>query len=161
MDSPPSLLCMSGIPHALVLSEEEMAAMADTAVAELARQLAGRAFRQLHDAEAATAADAALAGADGAATVVDGAALARLHALVHLQRAVERQKDRAAETAVRDGAGYPQLGHACAMSRQGARRRWPGLVPSTSSLTRATVAHPSVFPGAHATAHPASIDRSL
>ena len=28
------------------------------------------------------------------------------------------------------GAGYPQLGRACNMSRQGARRRWPGLVAS-------------------------------
>ncbi|MBC3839276.1 hypothetical protein GXW82_00940 [Streptacidiphilus sp. 4-A2] len=39
------------------------------------------------------------------------------------------RKDQAATAAAREGAGYPQLGAACNMSRQGARRRWPGLVP--------------------------------
>lgn len=154
---------MSGIPRTLVLSEEEMAAIADAAVSDLARRLADRALRPLHDPDPVTHATA-----EDADTVLVGEALARLHALVHLQRAVERQKDRAAETAVQDGAGYPQLGRACSMSRQGARRRWPGLVTGTSdpsrttnSLTRTNIADPSAFPGSHPPAHAAPIDRSL
>ncbi|MFC1411303.1 hypothetical protein ACEZCY_17875 [Streptacidiphilus sp. N1-12] len=136
---------MSGTPRTLVLSEEEMAAIADAAVADLARRLADRAFRPLYDA--------GTAGHDTVShEIVDGEALARLHALVQLQRAVERQKDRAAELAVRAGAGYPQLGQACAMSRQGARRRWPGLVTTGGApATRRTVSP---------TQHPAPIDRS-
>ena len=107
---------MPGTHFALVLSEAEIAAVADATVADLAHRLATRAFRPLGDPEL-------LPG--GAA---ESDALAHLHALVHLQRAVERQVDRAAEHAVDVGAGYPQLGQACNMSRQGARRRWPGLV---------------------------------
>jgi hypothetical protein len=155
---------MSGTPHTLVLSEEEMAAIADAAVADLARRLADRAFRPLHGADSVT--DGAGTGAKpGADTVLDGEALARLHALVHLQRAVERQKDRAAAHAVQDGAGYPQLGRASAMSRQGARRRWPGLVTGTgtgspSTLARTGVGPTAAKPMANPTAHPASIDRS-
>lgn len=33
--------------------------------------------------------------------------------------------------AARAGAGYPQLGAACGLTRQGARRRWPGLYHHT------------------------------
>ncbi|MHA6758596.1 hypothetical protein [Streptacidiphilus sp. PAMC 29251] len=158
---------MSGIPQTLVLSEEEMAAIADAAVADLARRLADRAFRPLHDgASDGGGAESVVDGrsvVDGE-TVVDGEALARLHALVHLQRAVERQKDRAAEHAVRAGAGYPQLGHACAMSRQGARRRWPGLVTLGSvpagAATGATAGAPLSPTTAAPTAHHSSIDRS-
>jgi hypothetical protein len=107
---------MPGTHFALVLSETEIAAVADATVADLAHRLASRAFRPLGDPGVLP----------GGAEESD--ALAQLHALVHLQRAVERQVDRAAEHAVDVGAGYPQLGQACNMSRQGARRRWPGLV---------------------------------
>ncbi|MFD7732277.1 hypothetical protein ACFV6F_18045 [Kitasatospora phosalacinea] len=54
--------------------------------------------------------------------------LARLRVLAHLQFAVAQQSDQAAVDAVRSGAGYPQLGQAVGLTRQGARRRWPGLV---------------------------------
>lgn len=119
---------MPGIPRTLVLSEEEIAVIADAAVADLARRLAERAFHPLHDPGTVLQARHGDHGDEDGDTVLVGEALARLHALVHLQHAVERQKDRTAEHAVRDGAGYPQLGRASAMSRQGARRRWPGLV---------------------------------
>ncbi|WP_182453010.1 hypothetical protein [Streptacidiphilus sp. P02-A3a] len=107
---------MPSNPFDVVLPEREIAAIADAAVADLAQRLAQRAFRPMGDPQA------------GPGEVPEHDALAILHALVHLQHAIERQKDRAATTAAREGAGYPQLGAACNMSRQGARRRWPGLV---------------------------------
>lgn len=110
---------MPSNPFDVVLPESEIAAIADAAVADLAQRLAQRAFRPMGDPR----------GAPG--DVPERDALAVLHALVHLQQAVERQKDQAAGTAAREGAGYPQLGAACNMSRQGARRRWPGLVTAT------------------------------
>ncbi|WP_413760539.1 response regulator [Streptomyces sp. MMBL 11-3] len=54
-------------------------------------------------------------------------ALALLHVLDHLKQATERLQQEAAVAAARAGAGYPQIGAACGMTRQGARRRWPGL----------------------------------
>ncbi len=62
-------------------------------------------------------------------------ALARLTALAQLRQAVERQADLEARAAVAAGAGYPQLGTAWGISRQGARRRWPGLAPGTRTAT--------------------------
>jgi hypothetical protein len=113
---------MPGTHFAVVLSEEEIAAIADAAIGDLADRLARRAFRPLgQEREAA----AQTTGPQGQAQ-----ALASLHALIHLRQAVERQADLAAQNAARAGAGYPQLGLACNISRQGARRRWPGLVPN-------------------------------
>ena len=103
---------MPGTHFTVVLSEDEIARIADAAVADLAARLAHRAFRPLADPAQSPETDA----------------LATLHALAHLHRAVERQADRTAASAARAGAGYPQLGRACEISRQGARRRWPGLV---------------------------------
>jgi CheY-like chemotaxis protein len=54
--------------------------------------------------------------------------LKRLRVLAHLARAVESRAAQAAEHAARSGATYPELGRAWGMTRQGARRRWPGLV---------------------------------
>ncbi|MFH8793731.1 response regulator [Streptomyces sp. NPDC017941] len=54
-------------------------------------------------------------------------ALALLHLLDHLQQATERLQREVAVAAARAGAGYPQIGAACGVTRQGARRRWPGL----------------------------------
>ncbi|WP_052069136.1 hypothetical protein [Streptacidiphilus albus] len=107
---------MPGTHFALALSEAEIAGIADAAVADLARRLAHRAFRPLGDTDAPPT------------TPVESNPLACLHALMHLQRAVERQVNHQAELAAQAGAGYPQLGHAYNMSRQGARQRWPGLV---------------------------------
>ncbi|MFJ3231174.1 hypothetical protein [Streptomyces sp. NPDC086787] len=54
-------------------------------------------------------------------------ALAHLHLLTYLQQAVEHLEAEAAHQAAGAGAGYPQIGRASNMTRQGARRRWPGL----------------------------------
>lgn len=54
--------------------------------------------------------------------------LAALRALALLSRAVDECAARAARAAADEGAGYPQLGGAWGVSRQGARKRWPGLV---------------------------------
>ena len=107
---------MPGTHFTLALSEAEIAGIADAAVADLARRLAHRAFRPLGDTHAPPT------------TPVETNPLACLHALMHLQRAVERQVNHEAELAAQAGHGYPQLGHAYNMSRQGARQRWPGLV---------------------------------
>ncbi|RAJ63587.1 response regulator [Streptomyces sp. SUK 48] len=55
-------------------------------------------------------------------------ALAHLHLLTHLKRAVDELEAEAAHWAADAGAGYPQIGRASNMTRQGARRRWPGLL---------------------------------
>ncbi|MGW6869765.1 response regulator [Streptomyces sp. NPDC054901] len=52
-------------------------------------------------------------------------ALALPHVRDQVRQTAERLRRDAA--AARAGAGYPQLGDACGISRQGARRRWPGL----------------------------------
>ncbi|MET9479601.1 response regulator [Streptomyces sp. NPDC006638] len=54
--------------------------------------------------------------------------LDRLRALSYLSRAVERCAREQAAVAARAGANYPQLGDAWGITRQGARRRWPGLL---------------------------------
>ncbi|MGA5700157.1 hypothetical protein [Peterkaempfera bronchialis] len=110
---------MPGTHFAVLLTERELAALADGVVDALADRLAHQAFQPLPAAP----------DDDPEAAAPETSALARLHALAHLQRAVARQTDRAAAEAARAGAGYPQLGKACSISRQGARRRWPGLVP--------------------------------
>jgi hypothetical protein len=103
-----------GEHFSVLLSEEEIARLLDGELDELAHRMARRAFHPLceEEGEEAQRADA----------------LAYLHLLAHLRDSVERLSDRAAEQAARAGAGYPQLGRACSISRQGARRRWPGLV---------------------------------
>ncbi|MCX4744625.1 hypothetical protein OG455_03655 [Kitasatospora sp. NBC_01287] len=116
---------MSPAQFSPLMSEEQIAALADAAVADLASRLAARAFRPL---PSLTAPDAADQGAAPVWEPAQGDALARLHTLLHLQRAVERLTDQAAREAAEAGAGYPQLGDALEMSRQGARKRWPGLV---------------------------------
>lgn len=109
---------MPGKHFAVVLPEDEIAALADAGVRDLAEQLAHRAFRPL-------ALESSLPDA-----LSEGESLALLHALTHIQQAVVRQEEEAARHAVRTGAGYPQLGQASNLSRQGARRRWPGIVPA-------------------------------
>ncbi|MFD4574800.1 hypothetical protein ACFWNK_22605 [Streptomyces sp. NPDC058417] len=60
-------------------------------------------------------------------------ALAQLHLLTFVQQAVEHLKGEAAHHAADAGAGYPQIGRASNMTRQGARRRWPGLTEHQSA----------------------------
>ncbi|MFI7237171.1 response regulator [Streptomyces cyaneofuscatus] len=101
---------------------EMLDVLADNALRELAQRLAEQA---LDDGPAHSGAEqAAEPGADHGR--VDP--LARLRVLAHLGRAVSRQARAEAEAAARAGASYPQLGAAWGISRQGARRRWPGLV---------------------------------
>ncbi|HET6855606.1 MAG TPA: response regulator [Streptomyces sp.] len=102
---------MPGKNFVLRTTPQETAAIAEAAVGDLAQRLA----RRLLDAPSHPA-------SDGPAR-----ALALLHVLDHLQQATERVQREAAVAAARAGAGYPQLGAACGMTRQGARRRWPGL----------------------------------
>ncbi|MET8945787.1 hypothetical protein ABZX30_19940 [Streptomyces sp. NPDC004542] len=59
-------------------------------------------------------------------------ALARLRVLSGIKEAVRRLEDEAAHAAAVGGAGYPEIGQALNMSRQGARRRWPGLITNST-----------------------------
>ncbi|GGV15179.1 hypothetical protein GCM10010495_31640 [Kitasatospora herbaricolor] len=115
------------------MSEEQIAALAEAALADLAARLAQRAFRPLPPPAGPGAPPTPDQGAHLMETDLQGDALARLHTLVHLRRAAERLTDQVARDAVEAGAGYPQLGEALEMSRQGARKRWPGLVPAAPS----------------------------
>lgn len=74
-------------------------------------------------------------------------ALAQLRVLVAIKLAVRHLEDRAAHAAASSGAGYPEIGQAVSMTRQGARRRWPGMItggtdrptdPSTPSTSRSS-----------------------
>ncbi|MDX3074086.1 hypothetical protein [Streptomyces sp. MI02-7b] len=104
---------MPGIHFSLRMSEEEIAALTAGAVDDLVRDLVARAFERLPWGEQSPA---------------QAEALARLHMLVHLRQAIERLEENAAHEAADAGAGYPQIGRASNMTRQGARRRWPGLI---------------------------------
>ncbi|MET8844712.1 response regulator [Streptomyces rubiginosohelvolus] len=102
---------MPGKNFALRITPQETAVLADARVSDLAHHLA----RQLQETPESPAAD-------------DSAyALTLLHVLDQLQQATERLQREAATDAARAGAGYPQIGAACDMTRPGARRRWPGL----------------------------------
>ncbi|MGW4560944.1 hypothetical protein ACWEN3_00605 [Streptomyces sp. NPDC004561] len=93
----------------------EEAALVTRVVDEIARQLAE---------------DRALPPS-GPADAVGGArrrALVRLRILSGVRQAVRHLEDQAAHAAAASGAGYPEIGRAMGMSRQGARRRWPGLI---------------------------------
>ncbi|MFJ2723638.1 hypothetical protein [Streptomyces collinus] len=57
-----------------------------------------------------------------------GYALLRLRVLTDVRRAIRHLEEQAARSAAECGAGYPEIGQAVGMSRQGARRRWPGLI---------------------------------
>ncbi|MFF8833487.1 response regulator [Streptomyces sp. NPDC015131] len=103
---------MPGKNFALRSTPQETAAVADAAVGDLARRLT----------EHLLEAPPRQGSPDD-----PGPALALLHVLDHLQQATERLQREAAVTAAQAGAGYPQIGAACGMTRQGARRRWPGL----------------------------------
>jgi hypothetical protein len=71
-------------------------------------------------------------------------ALAQLRVLAAIKHAVRDLEDRAAHAAAESGAGYPEIGQAVSMTRQGARRRWPGLItngtdrPTTPSTPRSS-----------------------
>ncbi|MEU3184120.1 response regulator [Streptomyces sp. NPDC006923] len=103
-------------------SEEDIDRMSSLAVGDLAHRLADEIF----DWTVPDPGDGSPASGGGDPSAAGP--LARLRILMHLNRAVERLARAEAEQAARAGAGYPQLGDAWYISRQGARRRWPGLV---------------------------------
>ncbi|WP_333771477.1 response regulator [Streptomyces sp. IBSBF 2435] len=90
-------------------------------------------LRLAHDAldglvrELASEPAPAPAGADDPAGALANA-LERLAALAVLHDALQSQVLQAARDAAAEGANYAQLGAAWNITRQGARKRWPGLV---------------------------------
>ncbi|GHD93213.1 hypothetical protein [Streptomyces naganishii] len=97
----------------------ETAALVTQVVDELARRLAGQ----------------SVTAPEGPPDTADDArhyALVRLRVLAGVKQAVRNLEDQAAYAAAASGAGYPEIGRAVSMSRQGARRRWPGLVTSST-----------------------------
>ncbi|CAG6394435.1 Response regulator receiver domain-containing protein [Actinacidiphila cocklensis] len=99
----------------------ELVSLAEQAVEELAGRLAAEALR----------------GREGPARDGDaGEALARLQALSYILNAARNRAAQAASAAALGGAGYPDLGRAWGITRQGARRRWPGLVFATPPQPR-------------------------
>lgn len=111
---------MPGIHFDVVLPQAEIDELVEQAVRTTARQLADRAFPPLEDV---------------AIPAEEVKALAELHALLHVQRAAQRLSERAARSAAGAGAGYPDLAAALAMTRQGARRRYPRLIARRTSAT--------------------------
>ncbi|MFD8621671.1 hypothetical protein [Streptomyces sp. NPDC059513] len=59
--------------------------------------------------------------------------LARMRALREIRTAAEKLADESAGAAGIRGAGYPQLGDAWAITRQGARKKWPQAVSAMSA----------------------------
>src|SRR3979409_1291583 len=53
--------------------------------------------------------------------------LTSLTALLAIRDSAEQLAASAALSAAERGADYPAIGHAAGMTRQGARRKWPGL----------------------------------
>lgn len=98
--------------------------LAEQAVMQLAHQLAAQVRGTPEEAGESDAPPTAI-HTPGHEAVTE---LDRLRALSYLSRAVERCAHEQAAAAARAGAKYPQLGNAWGISRQGARRRWPGLV---------------------------------
>ncbi|MGW8332911.1 response regulator [Streptomyces sp. NPDC055897] len=97
-------------------SPQESAELTDVAVGNLARRIAQHMLQEPGYQDSGTATPA----------------LTLLHVLVQLQRSAERLQRSAAEQAAQAGAGYPQIGEASGMTRQGARRRWPELFHHSS-----------------------------
>ncbi|MFI0151323.1 response regulator [Streptomyces lydicus] len=103
------------------LQPDDITEFAERAVHQLANDLAGQAFQAAPATEHDDGPPAPGRPADG------NPALARLSALAYLARAIDLCADRQAQEAAENGAKYPQIGQAWGISRQGARRRWPGL----------------------------------
>ncbi|MFF7333904.1 hypothetical protein [Streptomyces sp. NPDC008150] len=113
---------MTGAHFTSRMTEGEIVLLVTDAVDELSRRLAHDLVGAAHESDDEHAAR--------------GRALAHLYVLVNLEQAVHRLESRAAEAAAEAGATYPEIGRASNLSRQGARRRWPGLI--TNSMTAST-----------------------
>jgi CheY-like chemotaxis protein len=118
------------------LDHGALTALAERAVEDLARRLAAEAFPARHAAGGAEPGhddgDGRDDGDDGNETGGSGPSaddpLVRLRVLSYILRAVDSRAAQEASAAARQGATYPDLGRAWGITRQGARRRWPGLV---------------------------------
>ncbi|WP_329129596.1 response regulator [Streptomyces sp. NBC_01476] len=109
------------------LDHGALTALAEQAVEDLTRRLASEVFRTGPFGNGA----GGVTGADGADRAPEPGAhdpLTRLRVLSYILRAVDSRAAYEASAAARQGAGYPDLGRAWGITRQGARRRWPGLV---------------------------------
>lgn len=111
---------MPGPPAASHQPNEDMAALLIQLVEELTRQLPRERPGPPVEATAEAAED------------VRRQALLRLQILAGVKLAVRHLEDQAAHAAAASGAGYPEIGRAVSMSRQGARRRWPGLITNST-----------------------------
>lgn len=118
---------MPGKPLLLHLGHDELVSRAEQAVAELADRLAAEALYGL-DSTAGRPGHSSVRPGTAATDEGPGNALARLQALSYILHAAENRAAEAASAAALGGAGYPDLGRAWGITRQGARRRWPGLV---------------------------------
>ncbi|MEV7993581.1 hypothetical protein AB0O67_17170 [Streptomyces sp. NPDC086077] len=110
---------MSASHFSLPQAEGEMTDLVTEAVDELALRCARYALPEP-------------AGPDDRTGSARHEALAQLLVLVQVERVAQQLADRAARAAAAAGAGYPEIGRASGMSRQGARRRWPGLITSAT-----------------------------
>lgn len=131
-----------GKPPDLRFGHDEFVSRAEQAVADLADRLAAEALSEQKSP-----------GQD----VDPGTALTRLQVLSYILHATESRAAEAASAAALGGAGYPELGRAWGITRQGARRRWPGLVftaepqphPISDRNTRSTVVNALARPRAY------------
>ncbi|TXJ79180.1 hypothetical protein E2C11_13215 [Streptomyces lavendulae] len=112
---------MPGIHFRLRMTDSEIAEVTVREVHELVSRLVPEVFETPRG--------------DVGHTAGQAQALAELHLLTYFQQAVEQLEARAANEAAGAGAGYPQIGRASKMTRQGARRRWPGLLDQQPSST--------------------------
>jgi CheY-like chemotaxis protein len=123
----------------LPAEHDRLTELAERAVEDLARKLADDAFALVRRGAQRPGEPGPDRGAPGTAHRPAGKAsesLARLRALSYLLRAVDSCATQAASAAARQGASYPELGNAWGITRQGARRRWPGLVFLTDQPNR-------------------------
>ncbi|MFJ9350917.1 hypothetical protein [Streptomyces sp. NPDC101237] len=120
---------MPGIHFSLRMTDAEIGDLAAIEIDELVTRLVPEVF--------------ALVQGSADHTSEQARALAQLHLLTYLRQAVDTLEVRAAHAAADAGAGYPQIGRASNMTRQGARRRWPGLLhQSTDAPLRPTSPKP-------------------
>ncbi|MFI6585688.1 response regulator [Embleya sp. NPDC050493] len=137
---------MSGNHFASPIAEDEIRTLAGAGIDALTRELAARVFSTTADEHVDEQGRLARGSPNPAGGFEpdasgDDHALLRLRVLAYLARAVEECASEEAARAANAGAGYPELGAAWNMTRQGARRRWPGLVFTATPTTRPIPPH--------------------
>ncbi|MFD8025456.1 hypothetical protein ACFV6G_34220 [Streptomyces lavendulae] len=107
--------------------DPKQAAQIRAQVADLATEMADQLSTRVQALPADAPEDAHLVVRDAGDWV-----LARMRALREIRTAAEALADQSAGAAGIRGAGYPQLGDAWAITRQGARKKWPQAVSAMS-----------------------------